>query len=274
MSTKKPGGNPARAGEAEDAREARRKKAATLRQRELARERSRRVVLISIAVVVVLALIAVVVVVIKRANEPTPTAAQQIPVSAGAKGAGYVLAGTPAAGAPTVDVWVDYQCPYCKQFETAAGESVLALASSGQAKVVVHTLTFLDGNLGNTASQLAAEGAAAADAQGKFSEYTTTVFANQPDEGTGYTVATLRGLAEQAGVPDLDAWQTAVEGHAFRDYVDSVEDTMETEGVSGTPTVTVTSAAGEKTTISTEDLLGSDPAGALQAAVATATAAS
>jgi protein-disulfide isomerase len=273
LSTKKPGGNPARAGEAEDAREARRKKAAALRQRELARERSRRVVLISIAVVVVLALVAVVVVVIRRASEPTATAAQQIPASAGAAGAGYVLPGTPAAGAPTVDIWVDYQCPYCKQFETAAGESYLAMAAAGQAKVVVHTLTFLDGNLGNTASQLAAEGAAAAEAQGKFPEYTTTVFANQPKEGVGYTVATLRDLAKEAGVPDLDAWQKAVEGHAYRDYVDSVEDSMKAAGVSGTPTITVTPVGGEKKEIPTADLLGSDPAGALQQAVTAATAA-
>jgi protein-disulfide isomerase len=271
LSTKKPGGHPARAGEAEDAREARRVKAAALRQRELARERSRRVVLVSIAVVVVLALIAVVVVVIQRATEDSPVAAQQVPVSAGAEGAGYVLPGTPAAGAPTVDIWLDYQCPFCKQFEAAAGDAYVALAAGGQAEVVVHTLTFLDGNLGNTASQLAAEGAAAADAQGKFVEYTKTVFANQPEEGVGYTVSTLRGLAEDAGVSDLDAWQSAVDGHAYRDYVDSVEDSMADAGVTGTPTVTVTAEGGEKTEIPTADLLGTDPTGALQQAVAAAT---
>ncbi|WP_328295948.1 DsbA family protein [Kineococcus sp. NBC_00420] len=274
MSTKKPGGHPARAGEAEDAREARRKKAAALRQRELARERSRRVVLISIAVVVVLALVAVVVVVIQRSRpEDVPTAAQVNPPSAGATAAGYVLAGTPAAGAPTVDVWLDYQCPFCKQYETAAGDAYVALATGGQAKVVVHTLTFLDDKLGNTASQLAAEGAAAADAQGRFAEYTKVVFANQPEEGTGYTLADLRGFAKDAGVADLDAWQKAVEGHAYRDYVKSVQASMDANKVSGTPTVTVTSASGQKTSLTNEQLLGADPVGALQSAVTAATAA-
>jgi protein-disulfide isomerase len=275
VSTKKrPGGNPARAGEAEDARDARRAKAAAMRQRELAKERSRRVLLISIAVVVVLAVVAAVVIVIQRSRpEEVPLAAQEVPASAGANGSGYVLAGTPAAGAPTVDIWLDYQCPYCKEFEAAAGQAYVDLASSGQATVVVHTLTFLDNNLGNEASQLAAEGAAAADAQGKFAEYTQVVFANQPDEGVGYTIADLRGFAEEAGVADLDAWQADVEGHAYRDYVDSIEDSMEDNGVSGTPTVTVTPEGGEKQTLATEDILGADPAGALQQAVAAATTA-
>jgi protein-disulfide isomerase len=273
LSTKKPGGHPARAGQAEDAREARRAKAAALRQRELARERSRRVLLISIAVVVVLAIVAVVVVVIDRSRkDDVPLAAQVVPPSAGAKGAGYVLPGTPAAGVPTLDVWIDYQCPYCKEFETAAGDSVVALAADGKAKVVVHTLTFLDGNLGNDSSQRAAEAAAAADAQGRFAQFSKVVFANQPaQEGAGYTDAQLRDFAQQAGVADLAKWQSAYEGHAYRDYVDSIEDSMKENGVSGTPTVTVTPEGGQKQEIPTQDLLGSDPVTAVAQAVAAAT---
>lgn len=273
MSSKKTGGHPARAGQAEDAREARRAKAAALRQRELARERSRRVLLISIAVVVVLAVVAVVVVVIDRSRkDDVALAAQAVPPSASGKAEGIVLPGTPAAGAPTLDVWLDYQCPYCKEFETAAGDSVVQLAADGKAKVVVHTLTFLDGKLGNDASQRAAEGAAAADAQGRFAEYNKVVFANQPEqEGTGYTDAQLRDFAQQAGVPDLAKWQSALEGHAYRDYVESVADSMDANGVGGTPTVTVTPAGGQKKEIPTQDLLGSDPVTAVAQAVAAAT---
>ncbi|WP_380175708.1 DsbA family protein [Kineococcus sp. DHX-1] len=273
MSSKKTGGHPARAGQAEDAREARRAKAAALRQRELARERSRRVLLISIAVVVVLALVAVVVVVIDRSRkDDVALAAQAVPPNASGKAEGIVLPGTPAAGAPTLDVWLDYQCPYCKEFETAAGDSVVQLAADGKARVVVHTLTFLDGKLGNDASQRAAEGAAAADAQGRFAEYNKVVFANQPSqEGTGYTDAQLRDFAQQAGVPDLAKWQSALEGHAYRDYVESVADSMDANGVSGTPTVTVTPAGGQKKEIPTQDLLGSDPVTAVAQAVAAAT---
>jgi len=272
-------GDPARSGAAEDAREARRAKAAALRRRELAKERSRRVVLVSAAVVLALAVVAAIVVLVVRQrsqdaaqDEAASTTEGVAPPSADGEAGGYVLTGTPAAGAPTLDIWIDYQCPYCKQFEDAAGETYVQLAAEGQARVVVHTLTFLDANLGNTASQLAAEGAAAADVQGRFAEYTEVVFGNQPEEGDGYALQDLRDYAGEAGVTDLDAWQQAVEAHTYAGYVNRVEAQMAAADVQGTPTVRLTTAAGETTDLAVDELLGSDPATYLQAQVAAATA--
>lgn len=272
-------GNPARAGAAQDARESRRAKAAALRQRELAKERSRRVVIISAAVIAVLAVVAAVVVLILRQrsqdaarDDAVTTTEGAAPPSADGASGGYVLAGTPAAGAPTLDVWLDYQCPYCKQFEDAAGATYVQLAADGQAKVVVHTLSFLDAKLGNTASRLAAEGAAAADVQGRFAKYTEVVFANQPEEGDGYTLDELNAYASEAGVTDLAAWQSAVQAHTYAGYVNRVQAAMSGADVQGTPTVRLTTAAGQTTDLEIGELLGSDPATYLQAQVAAATA--
>jgi protein-disulfide isomerase len=282
VSTKKPGGHPARAGQAEDAREARRAKAATLRRRELARERSRRVVLISVAVVVVLALVAVVAVIIDRSRDSATTVGQGTPAGAASDAGGYVLAGTPAAGAPTLDVWLDYQCPICKKFEDVSGTVYPQLAADGKAKVVVHTLTFLDQNLGNDASERAAEGAAAAAEQGRFVEYTQQVFANQPEqEGTGYTDDQLEQFAKDAGVADLTTWRKQLDDHTWLGYVRRVAATMGEQKISGTPTVILTSADGTTKNISQttqgggdgsiSQLLGADGARFLTDAVAAAT---
>ena len=282
MSTKKPGGHPARAGQAEDAREARRAKAAALRQRELARERSRRVLLISVAVVVVLALIAVVVVVVDRSRDAATTVGQASPTGVTADDGGYVLPGTPAAGVPTLDIWLDYQCPICKQFEDVSGTVYPQLAADGKAKVVVHTLSFLDQNLGNDASERAAEGAAAAAEQGRFVEYTQQVFAHQPErEGTGYTDDQLEGFAKDAGVADLATWRRQLDEHTWLGFVRRVAGSMEEKGVNGTPTVVVTSADGTARNISQTtqgggdgsmgQLLGADGATFLTDAVAAAT---
>ncbi|WP_432573261.1 DsbA family protein [Kineococcus sp. SYSU DK005] len=278
-SKKRPGGDPARAGQAEDAREARRAKAAALRERELARERSRRVLLVSAAVVAVLAVVALVVVLVARERDATTTTAGAAPPSASGDAGGYVLAGTPAAGAPTVDVWLDYQCPYCAQFEAAAGDAYVQLAASGRARVVVHTLSFLDDSLRNDSSTRAAEGAAAADAQGRFAQYTEAVFARQPgfagnegEEGDGYTDEQLREAAREAGVADLDRWQRALDDDEYVGYVRRVQDGMAAAGVSGTPTVQITPEGGTTTALDTEQLLGADPAGYLQQQVAAASA--
>lgn len=283
-SKKRPGtpvrsGNPARSGEAEDAREARRAKAAVLRRRELAKERSRRVVLISAGVVAALAVIAAVVVLIvrQRTQSSARTAAATTtdgptPPSADGDTGGYVLAGTPAEGAPTLDIWLDYQCPVCKRFETLSGETYVQLATEGQARVVVHALSFLDAKLGNTSSRLAAEGAAAADVQGRFADYTRVVFANQPEEGDGYTLDELNSYAAEAGVEDVAAWQQAVEAGTYAGYVNRVQAGMAGAEVEGTPTVRVTTAGGETTDLEPGQLLGDDSATYLQAQVAAATA--
>ncbi|NAZ85534.1 DsbA family protein [Kineococcus indalonis] len=272
-SKKRPGGDPARAGLAEDAREARRAKAAALRQRELARERSRRVLLVSVAVVAVLALVAVVVVLVARERDAATTTAGATPPSASGGAGGYVLPGEPAAGAPSLDVWLDYQCPYCARFEAAAGDAYVQLAASGRARVVVHTLSFLDDSLRNDSSTRAAEGAAAADAQGRFAEYTRAVFARQPqEEGDGYSDEQLREAAREAGVADLDRWQRALDDDEYAGYVRRVQDGMGAAGVSGTPTVQITPEGGATTALDTEQLLGADPAGYLQQQVAAAAA--
>ncbi|WP_432533325.1 DsbA family protein [Kineococcus arenarius] len=280
MSKKRPGGHPARAGQAQDAAEARRAKAAALRQRELARERSRRVLLISVAVLVVLALAAVVAVLVARQRDDSTTSTTEglTPPSATGPAGGYLLAGDAAAGAPTLDVWLDYQCPYCAQFEAAAGGTLQELAASGQARVVVHTLSFLDDNLGNDASTRAAEGAAAADAQGRFAQYGEEVFARQPgfgdnpgSEGDGYTDEELRAAAEAAGVGDLDAWQQAVEDDTYLGYVQRVQESMAEAGVEGTPTVQITPADGETSALDPEQLLGSGVGDYLREQVAAAT---
>ncbi|WP_432497517.1 DsbA family protein [Kineococcus auxinigenes] len=273
MSKKRPGGHPARAGQAQDAAEARRAKAAALRQRELARQRSRRVLLISVTVLVVLALAAVVAVLVARErDEATSTAEGATPPSATAPDGGYLLAGDAAAGAPTLDVWLDYQCPYCAQFEAAAGGALQELAASGQARVVVHTLSFLDQNLGNDSSTRAAEGAAAADAQGRFAEYSEEVFARQPErEGTGYTDEELRAAARAAGVTDLEAWSQAVEEDTYLGYVRRVQESMAEAGVRGTPTVQLTPDGGETRELDSNQLLGADPGAYLREQVARAT---
>ncbi|MFB9376342.1 DsbA family protein [Kineococcus gynurae] len=276
MAKRSRSGNPAVANQqqaqAVDAREARAAKAAALRQREKAAERRRKVTLITVATLVVVALVAVVTVLIVQ-NRGGDAGDGAAPAAAASTDGGMVLPGSPAAGAaPTLDVWLDYQCPVCKRFEETGGDAYVELASSGSARVVVHTLTFLDDRFGNEASQMAAEGAAAASEQGRLAEYTKVVYANQPaEEGTGYTLDQLEDYARQAQVPDLAKWRSQVQDRVFEAYVDRVEATMDAQGVQGTPTVRVTPAGGgEPTTIPSDQLLSAQAPDNLRQAVAAA----
>jgi protein-disulfide isomerase len=149
---------------------------------------------------------------------------------------------TPAAGAPTVDVFLDYQCPACASFEGALGPTMTGLAQEGKMKLVYHVKNFLDDNLKNDSSTLAGNAAFCAADAGKFEEYHEQVFPNQPArEGDGFTDAQLKGLAENVGITGeaLTTWQSCLDAGKYSDYVNSVEAQSFEDGVRGTPTVRI-----------------------------------
>src|SRR5579875_3467601 len=45
------------------------------------------------------------------------------------------------SGAPTVDLYEDFQCPICNDLEKANGEQILADAKAGKIKLVWHLMT-------------------------------------------------------------------------------------------------------------------------------------
>ncbi|WP_245306667.1 DsbA family protein [Acidipropionibacterium timonense] len=157
------------------------------------------------------------------------------------------VTGTATSGAPTVVVYQDYQCPYCKLAETAVGPALNELAASGDVVLEYRTLTFLDSGT-NTSSYRAAMAAAAADVVGHYRQYHDTVFANQPaTEGTGYTDTQLRvDFARQAGIsgPDLERFQRLYDTKATSDFVHSADARSQKDlagliGKPSTPTFTL-----------------------------------
>ena len=192
-------------------------------------------------VVAVVAIIAVVTTVV-LANQSSKPSGNAIPSAAAAQGDGYVVNKdvTLLAGAPTVDVYEDFQCPVCGQFETQLGSTVEQLATDGKIKLVYHVLTFLDGNLGNDSSSRAAEAALCAGDAGKFLAFHNQVYANQPaKEGAGWTDAQLQGFATSAGITgaSLTTWQQCTKDQKYDGYLAAVEKKSADAGVTGTPTV-------------------------------------
>ncbi|GAA4402281.1 mycothiol-dependent reductase [Fodinibacter luteus] len=165
---------------------------------------------------------------------------------------------TAAANAPTVDVYVDYQCPACASFEAVVGDTFTSLAQEGKIKLVYHVKNFLDDNLGNDSSTRAGNAAFCASDDGRFEAFHEQVFPNQPAvEGEGFTDAQLQSMAEAAGVtgPALTTWQACVDAGKYVDYVDSVEATSFQDGVRGTPTVRINGEDVELGSIASPELL-------------------
>ena len=151
----------------------------------------------------------------------------------------------PAEGVPHLKIYEDPQCPGCAQTEEIFGPSVLQLIDEGKITAEVITAHFLDGNIGNDASERAANAGAAADVVGKYRELHTVMFANQPEEavaGPGYTDEQLRvDFPALAGIEgdDLTIFQELYDGRAFADFVDKSDMQFTTDEIAGTPTYRV-----------------------------------
>ena len=197
------------------------------------------------AVVAAVVIVAVVVAIVIGNNNKSGSAAASSGSSVprgviGGTGGGIVSnAATAKPNAPTMDLYEDFQCSSCGALEKAMGAPIFSMAKAGQMKLVVHMLSFLDGNLKNDSSTRAANaGACAADA-GKFLEDHCAVFAAQPTEGVGYTDAQLTAFANTAGITGnaLTTWQKCTSSGQHAQYVTDVQTAGEKAGVFSTPTV-------------------------------------
>lgn len=196
------------------------------------------------AVVVVVAIVAVVggVVIASQQKQDRVGTSTAVPAAAGAMGEGFVANKdvTLVAGAPTLDVYEDFQCPACAEFERGAGSTITDLAEQGKIKLVYHLKTIIDSNTGTTHSLTMGNAALCAADAGRFQPFHDAVYANMPaQEGAGWTKAQTEGFAQKAGLSGeaLDTWQSCVDDKKYTAYVESTEDASTKAGITGTPTI-------------------------------------
>jgi protein-disulfide isomerase len=142
------------------------------------------------------------------------------------------------SGPATVDLYIDFLCPFCRQFEEASGAALARIAAAGIGSLVYHPLGLLD-RLSTTrySSRAAAASGCAADRR-KFLEYKDALFLEQPEEGgpglsdeqlaqLGLALGLDPGFARCIGEGRYLEWAAYVTARAIE------------RGVSGTPSVFV-----------------------------------
>lgn len=156
----------------------------------------------------------------------------KIPASVSAdRGYGIVFNGE-LTGVPVIDVYEDFQCPVCAQFEAAQGDYLEALIADKKATVVYHTLSFL-----GPESIAAANAAACSADEGKFLDYHKMLYLTQPKENSGaWTNASLAAAGESVGITSQKFTNCVTKGE-FADWVGNVAAEGAKKNVNSTPTV-------------------------------------
>lgn len=167
-----------------------------------------------------------------------PGRPSRIPANATPEGDGVLVGDGPVR----IDAFVDFLCPYCRQFELSAGETLAELSSSGQASIAYHPMNFLDAaSTTNYSTRAAAASGCAADA-GRFVEYAHALYARQPPEGgaglTDQELADLAQLVELDGPPFI----TCMTERPYLEWPSYVTARALDLGVEATPTVLVAGA--------------------------------
>lgn len=170
-------------------------------------------------------------------------------------GATPVVSEANAEGIAAIDVFVDYSCPHCGDFEEVYSDQFRAWLEQGTVTVEYHPLSFLDPQTaGQRYSTRAANVAACvADIEpDSFFEVNEALLLNQPARSgkVSYSDADLVGFVEAAGVSNVSEVESCIKDESFAGWVE--EATLRAMGtgplpvrdseisvVQGTPTVLV-----------------------------------
>src|SRR5580692_11064942 len=123
----------------------------------------------------------------------------RLPAGVTAEGDGIVIGHGPVR----VDAFIDFLCPFCRQFELAAESTLARLVADRVISLVYHPMNFLDEASTTNYSTRAAAASGCASDQGQFLQYTHELFVSQPPEGgAGLSDAELAGIGRAVGLAD------------------------------------------------------------------------
>jgi protein-disulfide isomerase len=189
---------------------------------------------IVIVVVVVLAIIAAVGVDYWRKHSKVEVTSSGQPEPAVITGPGTNGKGVTVgkAGAKAhIDLYLDFRCPHCADFEEQSGPTIDKLVEDGTATLTYWPLAFVNPD----ASPRLANAFAAAAANGKALSYADGMYG---DFSKAWTTDQLIQLGKQLGIDD-QKFEAAVNDNSYKGWLDSVAQAANDRKVEGTPTVFV-----------------------------------
>jgi protein-disulfide isomerase len=196
----------------------------------------------SLAIVAILVTIIGIGVQAGRAKITGATTANNATVASG------VVSGNKAPA--TIDVYEDFGCPVCLQFEKSSRAQLEKDVAAGKAQLRYHPIAILDSSSPNKYSTRAANAAICVSDISvplfvKFHDLLYGTYKGkqvQPTEGTpGPSDASLETYAQAAGVPakTMPTVQTCIENGQRNAFVAKATDLASQHGINATPTVKV-----------------------------------
>ncbi|MGI3786227.1 MAG: DsbA family protein [Janthinobacterium lividum] len=244
--------------------EGRRRQARASQQAALARAKRRRT-LIQLAIVggvavVVIAIVATAVVLGTRgrttasaaggpaATGTTTVDGASVPFAIGGSGdtANGVRVGADTAKVK-MDLWVDYSCPHCQEFEATNNDTLTSLVASGKLAVTYHDIQIVT-DYGTEAGSASA--CLAVHDPNAWPAFNAALYVNHTADTDSWTTSDFERFAAPNG--GGDATQKCIAAGTYKDWITANTAASTKADVTGTPTMVID---GKKTdTLSGQDL--------------------
>lgn len=207
---------------------------------EAARQQKRRrltqILIVAVVAVVALGIVGTAVIIgqrdragrVPQADTDVTVAGTSVPFSSVTSG---IAVGEPDAPVK-LDLWVDYSCPVCKQFETTNNDTLGTYIASKKLQVTYHNVQIVTA----FGSRAGSAGACVATYEpDKWWAFNAAVYTNQPPESTDGADVDLKALAQQAGVSNADAL-SCIDKEPYKSWITDNTTAFSQAGATGTPT--------------------------------------
>ncbi len=169
-------------------------------------------------------------------SERVPTAATSVTV--GGTSVPFAVNGSAvevgkADAKVTMDLWVDYSCPHCQEFEADSNDVITQKIASGALKVNYHNIQIVTA-YGTQAGSAAA--CVATYAPESWWAFNAALYANHSAETDGWKGPQLADFATQQGVTNSDA-QSCISDQRYTSWITDNTSAAGEAGVTGTPTL-------------------------------------
>lgn len=160
---------------------------------------------------------------------------QSIPSVATADNGYAISFNTELTGVPVLDIYEDFQCPICLEFESVNMKYIESLITEKKATVHYHVMSFLGDE-----SVRAANASACAAEESKFMQFHNGLYVNQPKvENSGeWSDDRLIAIGATVGISS-DSFKKCVKEKGYEGWVGKSAEAAAKANVNSTPTVFV-----------------------------------
>jgi protein-disulfide isomerase len=197
--------------------------------------------LINAAVLVLILVVTMAGALIQRARAAAESTLYSGPYAPATATAGdTVTMAQPGITRPVIQVYEDFQCSVCYQFEVANGGLVERLAYEGLAKVIYHPFTIFVGSQPRQANSTRAWAAAMCVPVRSWVQYHNLLYTHQPAETAqdGFPVTQLLAIGRLSGLTGSDFTQ-CVTSQRYAAQLVPLSNRITDSGINATPTVTL-----------------------------------